>query len=222
MAAAPSTRVSTTVRQDSGGTVAASAAARATVVESQEGQSLGARRAAAAPAPSARRAADGAPLVPRVGGASEQPTTLYAAAAAALAAGRNSPSRRHSPEAVRQSEARRYRNIATGRLSRRQAPPLGASRARQRLRRSDVGGRPLPRRRGGGAVGARASAISVGPERETTRASRRAPSGLPPAAASLSTAGGARGSVPFGLPPRNPASRWLANEEDRHSLDGFI
>ena len=28
--------------------------------------------------------------------------------------------------------------------------------------------------------------------------------------------------LPDGLPPRNTASRWLANEEDRHSLDGFI
>ena len=80
---------------------------------------------------------------------------------------------------------------------------------------------------GGAAAGPSAlamSAISVGPERETTRVSRRAPVGLPPAAqqrASL-TAGGARGSVPDGLPPRNTASRWLANEEDRHSLDGFI
>ena len=57
---------------------------------------------------------------------------------------------------------------------------------------------------GGAAAGPSAlamSAVSVGPERETTRVSRRAPDGLP---------------------PRNTASRWLANEEDRHSLDGFI
>ena len=31
-----------------------------------------------------------------------------------------------------------------------------------------------------------------------------------------------RGGKPSGTEPRNTASRWLANEEDRHSLDGFI
>jgi hypothetical protein len=204
MAAAPSTRVSTTVRQDSGGTVAASAAARATVVESQEASlwALVELRRRQLPLQDARRTgllscrASAAPQSSR--------TTLYAAGSrATLAAGRNSPSRRTSPEAVRQSEARRYRNIATGRHS-----PDGKLRRSVRPEHgSGSGGRMSADGRcsgGGAAAGPSAlamSAISVGPERETTRVSRRAPDGLP---------------------PRNTASRWLANEEDRHSLDGFI
>ena len=228
MAAAPSTRVSTTVRQDVGGTAAAaSAAARRRWSRAKRPVSGRSSSCGGASSLCKTRGGRASLSLPRVGGASEQPDDppTPRAAGGDPRRGRNSPSRRHSPEAVRQSEARRYRNIATGRHS-----PDGKLRRSVRPEHGDrgSGGRMSADClcANGAAAGPSAlamSAISVGPERETTRVSRRAPVGRRRRRSSEPlTAGGARGSV-----ARRPAAAEhgepVAGERgDRHSLDGFI